>query len=574
MILSAVILLGILLFAADFDLAAHPQYYAVAIVAVIACIPEVNSRISRLIDHLRKPPPKMMWLTTAVIFVLSARYFLLSATLAGRNLFPAFHDEHMYLLQARMLAHGRLWMPQHELADFFDSFNIIVKPVYAATYFPGTALFYVPGIWLNTAYWFTSILIAAGAVAMLYIVMTELMDGVSGWMAALLSVSLSQLRGLSVMAMSHTVMLLLLLLSFWSYLHWRRLYSRGWALAIGVFSGWAAITRPLDAVCLILPIGAAMLWDLRRLNRRVVAISLCMAFLGAMPLLSLQLLLNKGVTRSFSRTPFTLYAIQNFPGLSFGRNAMVLPTDSPSSLPQLRDYYRQFLFPDLTRHQSDPFMETWTKKRLERIADVALPGHLLFVLLPIGLIALRSPPMIAMTIGPLLLLPLSYAFYPSYLKHYGLVAAPGFILVALLGMQEMGRRFPFVRSSLILAIATLSIASLPELRGMRDSFMQAPYLADINAKLAELEHKPAVVLFRYQSGGTDLHEEPVYNLDVAWPDDAPVIRAQDRGTDNRRIFDYYARHQPQRFFYRYDRTTTELTPLGYAKDLAAPTLTP
>lgn len=573
MILSGVILLGILLFAADFDLAAHPQYYAVAIVAVIACIPEVNSRISRLIDHLRKPSPKMMWLTAAVIFVLSARYFLLSAALAGRNLFPAFHDEHMYLLQARMLAHGRLWMPQHELADFFDSFFVLVKPVYAATYFPGTALFYVPGIWLNTAYWLTSILITAGVVAMLYVITTELLDGAFGWLAALLSISLSQLRGLSVMAMSHPAMLLLLLLTFWSYLRWRRTRTITWAVAIGIFSGWAAITRPLDAICLIMPIAAAMLWDLRLVSKRTCAIYLGSAFLGAIPLLSLQLIFNKCLTGTFGRTPITQYGILNFPGLTLGRDLRVLPAESPSSLPQVRDYYKQFLLPDLTQFSRDSFWGTWMKRRLEPVADVSLPGHLLFCLLPIGLIALRSPPIIAIAMGSLLLPP-AYAFFPVYLKHYGLVAAPGLILVTLSGAQALGRRFPRVRSPLILAIATLSIASLPELRGVRDGFMSAEYLADINAKLAELEHKPAVVLFRYQSGGTDLHEEPVYNLDVAWPDDAPVIRAQDRGTDNRRIFDYYARHQPQRFFYRYDRTTTELTPLGYAKDLAAPTHTP
>ena len=568
------ILLGIILFAIDWDLATHPAYYAVAIVAVVVCIPEINGHVSKFIDRLRSPSVKIKCLTAVVIFVLSARYFLLSATLAGRNLFPTFHDEHMYLLQARMLAQGRLWMPRHELAEFFDSFNVIVKPVYAATYFPGTALLYIPGIWLNTAYWFTSILIAAGSVMMLYIVIAELLDGVFGCLAALMAVSLSQLRGLSVMAMSHPAMLLLLLLTLWSYLHWRRVHSARWAMAIGIFGGWASITRPLDAICLILPVGVAMLWDVRRLDRRAIAKSLGTALLGALPLLSLQLLLNKGVTGSVIRTPFSQYAMLNFPGLSFVRSVGVLPTDSPSSLPQLRDYYRQFVLPDLVGYRRDDFVETWWKKRLERIADVALPGHLLFVLLPIGLLVLRHPLQIAIGIGALLLLPVAYAFYPSYLKHYGLVAAPGFMLVVFSGARELGSRFPMVRSPLILAIATLSIASLPEVRGVHDSFMQAPYLADVNAKLAELEHKPAVVLFRYRSGGTDIHEEPVYNLDVAQPDEAPVIRAQDRGTDNRRIFEYFARHQPERFFYRYDRTTTELTPLGYAKDLAASALVP
>ena len=85
--------------------------------------------------------------------------------------------------------------------------------------------------------------------------------------------------------------------------------------------------------------------------------------------------------------------------------------------------------------------------------------------------------------------------------------------------------------------------------------------------LANLPHKPAVVLFHY-SAEANVHEEPVYNTDVAWPDDAPVIRAHDLGPRNVEIFRYYAARQPDRFFYRFDRADNSLKPLGYARDLA------
>jgi hypothetical protein len=98
--------------------------------------------------------------------------------------------------------------------------------------------------------------------------------------------------------------------------------------------------------------------------------------------------------------------------------------------------------------------------------------------------------------------------------------------------------------------------------------MNAIYLADINVKLANLPHTPAVVLFHYESGKGDLHEEPVYNIETAWPDAALVLRAQDLGEKNHRIYAYYAKQQPGRFFYRYDRTTGELSELGWARDLA------
>ncbi|MDB5301841.1 MAG: hypothetical protein JWO87_3504, partial [Phycisphaerales bacterium] len=65
-------------------------------------------------------------------------------------------------------------------------------------------------------------------------------------------------------------------------------------------------------------------------------------------------------------------------------------------------------------------------------------------------------------------------------------------------------------------------------------------------------------------------EEPVYNTDVAWPDDAPVIRAHDLGdARNREIYAYYARTQPECMFYRFDpQATPSLKELGRARDLA------
>jgi 4-amino-4-deoxy-L-arabinose transferase-like glycosyltransferase len=576
-LVAALLLIGVALFVADPDFKSHPQYVAMALGA-LAFIPGAKRPLARALDRLRAPSARIKWIVAIVIFVLSARYFLLSASVAGRELFPTFHDEHMYLLQARMLASGHLWMPAHEIGQFFDSFFVVVRPVYAATYFPGTALLYVPGVWLKLAPWATSVSIAALAVMMFYIVFTEMLDGVAGLLAALLALSLEQLRGISVMAMSHPALLTLTLFAIWAYLRWRRRYGLGWALMIGVFSGWAMITRPLDAICLIVPLGLAMCRDLffsansamagdRAARRKRSLRSIAAILLGAIPFLSLQLIFDKGVTGHFLQTPIGQYGQRNFPGLSLGSNADPQEIKSSAALPQVRDYDAHFLRPELQTHARQSFLSTWLQKRFMPTLDAALPGHVMYLLLPVGLLALRRPERAAVVSGGFLL-PLAYALFPIYLKHYGLVAAPAFILLALLGERVFRRAFPALGTALVIAIAALAIGSLPELRGARDGFMQAPYLSDINAKLAQLEHTPAVVLFHYESGRTDVHEEPVYNLDTAWPDDARVIRAQDLGNENWRIFNYYARHEPHRFFYRYDRSTGTLTELGWAKELS------
>ena len=564
--LAAALLLGAIYFCADTDFRSRPQYLAMA-VGIFAFIPSVRSNVERWLMHLRNPSPRTKWLTAAILFVVATRYFIFSANSAGRDLIPIFHDEHMYLLQARMLAAGKLWANPHALSEFFDSFYVIGHPVYAATYFPGTALFYVPGMWVHAAPFATSTLICGLIVSLLYTVFCELLDGVAGIFAALLAVSLEQLRVLAVMTMSHTVMLLLLLLVTWSYLRWQKTHTVRWALAVGIFMGWAAIARPLDAICLVGPLGLAILFDLKRLSTRTCSLTLAAILIGALPFISLQLWFDKKVTGHFFDTPISQYARQNFPGLGFSIHDPVITAESRAPLPQVRDYYAQFFRDDFRKNRGDNFWKTWILRRLEPATGAALPVHLLLILIPVGFLGLRGPGKLALAFGAMLL-PLAFAFYPSYLTHYGLVTAPGFLLLVLLGLRTIGRSSPVISLALVLGIAGVSIGSLPEISGTQDHFMHAPYLADINAKLSQLEHTPAVVLFHYQSGKADVHEEPVYNLDTVNPDDAPVIRAQDLGAENYRIFDYYGVRQPNRFFYRYDRTTGQLSEIGWAKDLA------
>ena len=270
----------------------------------------------------------------------------------------------MYLLQAQMLAHGRLWMPPHPLGEFFDSFFVITKPVYAASYFPGTALLNVPGVWLNLAPSATGAIIAGLSVSLLYLIATEMIGGVAGILAALLALSLEQLRVVSVMTMSHSAMLLLFLLTLWAYLQWRKRRSIAWAIAIGAFADWAAITRPLDALCLILPIGVAMLWDLRAVPRKPRHHS-CRRCRRCDSVSASQLILDKGTTGHFLESPITVFGKANFPGLAFGFHPYTGPLDSPSPLPQVRDYYREFLGPFLQKHGTQGFFKSWISRALE-----------------------------------------------------------------------------------------------------------------------------------------------------------------------------------------------------------------
>jgi len=169
------------------------------------------------------------------------------------------------------------------------------------------------------------------------------------------------------------------------------------------------------------------------------------------------------------------------------------------------------------------------------------------------------------------LLPLAYTFWTSFFAHYGLILLPAFFALALLGAGVLRATFPGVDGAIVLGILLLAVGGMPAVRPNLDRYPRSDMLLDVRRKLATLDHVPAVVLFRYETGGSSIHEEPVYNLDAGWPDDERVIRAHDLGPRNVEIFSYYAARQPERFFYRYDRTSRQLTPLGTAQALARAT---
>jgi hypothetical protein len=125
------------------------------------------------------------------------------------------------------------------------------------------------------------------------------------------------------------------------------------------------------------------------------------------------------------------------------------------------------------------------------------------------------------------------------------------------------------------AVVGLVAAGYPQLRTdpPTDEWAFAPILRLIDGRLAELGRKPAIVLFRFDVENGNPHIEPVYNTDVAWPDDAAVIRAHDLGKErNRQLFEYYARQTEDRAVYLFDLSAAKLQSppeyLGTVRELA------
>lgn len=538
-------------------------------------------RVGHWLAHPR--PRRTVYLALAVALAASC-YLALTAFLQNRDLFPKTHDDCSYAIGMQMVARGRLWMPAHPLADFFDSFYILVRPVYCSIYFPGTALMFSPTVWLGLATWVMPAAVSGLAAAVLCLVIAELIDTTAGLLAALLLVSLTWFRTYSVLLTSQSPMLLLGLLIVWSWLRWRQ--NRRWygSLAIGVIAGWAALTRPVDALCFALPVGIAMLVDLRKQPARVRGVAVATIAAGAFPFLVLQVVFNVGVTASPLRLPYTVYLEQDQPGSTFGFRKVDPNRRPPSPLPQKQAYY-DWCKTYLLRHQPGNFLGPWLHGQplangqsrpsyLAMIADTTLPARVLLPLAVVGVLGLTDRRRLALA-ATLPVFVALYLFNPFFLEHYAIAAIPAVVLLVLLGVKTLGQAWPrFTRPITSAAVALVVAASLTSLWEI-DRWIPGPKVDDetfhsavlhaINVDYPTALQKPAVVLFRFHPGD-DFFREPVYNWDVAWPDDAPIVRAHDLGVDrDRQIVGYYASHQAQRTFYLFDdKAPDPMIPLGRA----------
>lgn len=491
----------------------------------------------------------------------------------------------MYLVQVRMLAGGHLYLPAHPMADFFQTFYIFTRPVYAGMYFPGASIFFVPAIWFHLPMWVISIAISGAVVAMTYRITTELTDGVWGGLAALLVLAVPTFRTLSLQVLSYLPMALLGLLLIWAYLHFHRTRKMRWAAVIGALAGWAAITRPLDAICFALPIGVAMLIDLGARDMGVppvhssatekhgrgahattiskAVLTILLAIACAVPFLSMQLFINHGVTGRWLQTPVQRYEELYWPGVAFGLHPHVLPGEHlpATSLPQFKDNYEKFVLPFFTgkaRTPPRPFAQTfnWT-----------LSQTLLIILLPIGLLGWSSRR--RWILGSILLLfPLAYVTWVMFLPYYAAVVAPLVAFAVVLGASQVVTQFPLHRKALstwlTASIFFLAMTSLPEF-GAKDKSNNSEPMQAYN-RLAQSIPRPAVVFFHYPTADPMAwRHEQTYNLDSANIDDEFIVRAQDLGDRNSELIQYYQARQPARDFYSFDPTTKQLTKLPLAK---------
>jgi hypothetical protein len=541
-----------------------------------AFVPGVNRFILGGLIRLRRPSRQRARLIAILLAALSSGYLTFTALRQKRDLFPQLHDESQFLIAAHLLARGRLWMVAHPLVDFFDTFYVLINPKYAPQGFPGAAFFFVPGVWLGWASWVCPIILSGIAVGIFLRVATELLDGIFAAPAALLLVGTPMFRYISTMSLAQMPIIVLALGTSWAWLRWRASGRAGWAAAMGCGFGWMAVTRPADGLAIALPMLLAMAMQLRRQPARWRT-TLAALLLPMLPWIALQAVQNVGITGSIATTPFALYNQRDQPHLGFGYADLSDGRQPMTNVPEKRAYYQRVVLPKLVTHR----LANWPAdfvSRLKTVADVLPANPLLLLLLPVGLLELPKRGRWVI-VAPLLLMPLLYTFYPLFIPHYTVVLTPALVILALCGARRLtraGRRWgAAARLAPVLACAAIAIGALPEIARSLDEREMTPTLRAVNSAIADLPG-PAIVLLRRDAPGPTteplapiaLDEEPVFNDTVAWPDDAPIIRARDLGDRDIELFRYYANHGPDRTVYRYDLHAQTLTRLGRVRELA------
>jgi hypothetical protein len=514
----------------------------------------------------------------------SVLYLVSTALHSGRTLAPSWGDDQAYMLQLRMLATGRLWTVAHPLADFFENCFILVKPVYASMYFPGAAMLYVPTIWLGLPPWVLPVLTAGAVVGLTYAVVAQAVGRREALLAAVMMVGIGAFRVESTIVASRLPLMLLGLVATWAFLRWWRDGRWRWFVVMGAAMGWAAVTRPLDAVCFAVPLVVGVASRLRA-NWAAWARAALIATVAAGPFLAVQGVFNHGVTGNWLYTPFRVYADQDLPNTHLGFHGYDPAVRPRTELAFKQSVYDEHVVKLLKNHRPDNLAHVWLEERLPATTASTLPHPLLAAFFPAGVAALwigwprrdrdrdGAPPdrVGALVIaGVLPMFVLAYAFYAFFLGSYPLMAAPAVVMMTAMAPRAIADAFPraarFVYVFAGLSIVTLSLLQLPELNRFVYDQRAAMNFESVEAELAKLP-RPAIVLIDAGPLPNDLFVF-TYNTGVVNPDDAPLIRANDLGPRNRELFAYYATTQPARRVYRYAFKSRGPVYLGTVTELA------
>lgn len=547
------------------------SFAAVVIAAALASLlgrresRETTAALARVVrdalDH-RWAPAVVGALTTGVVWV----------AWGGLARAAVIHDEAAYVLQAELFARGAWAGRAPVLPEFFEQLYVLVTPVLASKYPPGHSLMLAPGALLGLPG--LPVLLLNGLTGALVFALARRVAGAHvallTWLAWVTCFPAIYFRA---SYLSEVTSSAAWLVAWWCLLRWRDGRRRSWLFGVAGAVGLVAVTRPLTAVALAIPIAVVVLRDatVRRSWRDVgLAAGVGAACIALIPLWSAR------TTGSPLLTPLELYTrvYVPFDAPGFGLDTSARPVRSvPRDMAITNESFRE----EHGAHTVAGLPLTLVK-RLRMIArDMWYDWRL--GLVPFALIALTALPVAAWfavaTLAAHVALYLLYA-HPAFWTVYYLESEPVLALVTALGVARVvasaahvGRRkwrevitvsaAPVASAASVAVLALALAACFPGAMTLRLLQQQAnrdrAYFERFDAIVRGIRDERAIVFVRYAPTHND-------NLSLvrnpANHDEARVWIVHDRGADNARLVAV----AKDRRAYVFDEGSWSLRPLG------------
>ena len=442
-------------------------------------------------------------------------------------------DEAAYVLQARLLAHGRIAGDAPPIAEFFEQAHVLVTPRLAPKYPIGFGLALTPGV-LVGAPALVPLLLTGLTGALVFLLCRRISRGSVALLASAIWLAGPGGRFRSGY-FSETLSGAMCLLAWYALLRWRTQRTGAWLITVAASMAMAAITRPLTALVFALPMAIVVLRDVVRLRSwRQVGAAAAVTFL----ILSALPVQNAATGGPWWKLTYGRYtrAYLPFDHMGLGLDGTSPTRNRPPDLERLAQAYAT-VHRDYTASRMAPALVARFRVFLSDLSgEWILP---VFLLLLVGLVAGPAALRFAAgTVALLFIVHLAYAHPPEWSLYYAealpvgaaaIAAGVGVIVSWVAGRLSIDR--PTERTALLLLLASaVAIWPLPERVSATRLGLEVAREPLLRFKAASTDIKtPAVIFVRYALGHR-MHRSIIQN-----PSDyasAPVWTVYDRGNDN------------------------------------------
>jgi len=461
---------------------------------------------------------------------------------------PDIYDEFSHLLVADTLRHFRLVNPPHTLHQFFETFFVLQQPTYSSIYPLGQGVSMAVGRMIFGLPWAGVLLSTAAFCSLCYWMLrgwtTSLWALLGGLLAVIEFGPLSQwMNSYWGGAVSATAGCLV----FGALPRLRESARTRDAALLGLGLGMQLITRPYEFIFMV---ASALLFLVPSFRKPA---KLAPAFLVLLPAIALSLLQNKQVTGSWTTLPYQLSQYQYGVPAALTFQSNPIPHNDLTSQQQL-DYKMQLAFGPSGPETIGTYL-TRMAYRVRFYRFFFLPP--LYIALVAFLFALREFRFARVALT-LFIFALGVNFFPSFQFHYIAAVTCLFVLVSIIGLQQINRldirgwpagneaarlivllcvvHFVFWYGLHIFDTADFSLAMRRYETWDVINHTNPERRIDVNQQLAKIPGK-LLVFVRY-SPQHIFQDEWVYN--EAAIDQARIIRARDLGTpENEKLQRYY-----------------------------------